>query len=200
MSNDTCTSSPELVCKLISTIPLNNLYKYFKKNKKIQTSSDKLKYNSIIISIFNVKGNHAGDNFAFMVPDKDIIFHRISKLDFLGKNYSIKGSTTFQIEITFRKRDKISKMSEKQIIENIQSGLKKLKFIKNNKDVKFSSLKKFEYAYVIYDLNHRKNVNFLKKEYNKKNIDLIGRWGSWEYLNSDQVINQSKILSKKFAS
>ncbi|MDB9715052.1 NAD(P)-binding protein, partial [Candidatus Pelagibacter ubique] len=26
--------------KLISTIPLNNLYKYFKKNKKIQTSSD----------------------------------------------------------------------------------------------------------------------------------------------------------------
>ena len=186
--------------KLISTIPLNNLYKYFKKNKKIQTSSDKLKYNSIIISIFNVKGNHAGDNFAFMVPDKDIIFHRISKLDFLGKNYSIKGSTTFQIEITFRKRDKISKMSEKQIIENIQSGLKKLKFIKNNKDVKFSSLKKFEYAYVIYDLNHRKNVNFLKKEYNKKNIDLIGRWGSWEYLNSDQVINQSKILSKKFAS
>jgi protoporphyrinogen oxidase len=91
-------------------------------------------------------------------------------------------------------------MSEKQIIEKIQFGLKKLNFIKNNKDVNFFSIKKFEYAYVIYDLNHRKNVDLLKNMYARKNIDLIGRWGSWEYLNSDQVINQSKILSKKFLS
>ena len=155
---------------------------------------------SIIIAIFNVKGDQAGDNFALMVPDKDIIFHRVSKLDFLGKNYSVKNTTTFEIEITYRKGDKISGMSEKQIIEKIQFGLKKLSFIKNNKDVNFFSIKKFEYAYVIYDLNHRKNVDLLKNMYARKNIDLIGRWGSWEYLNSDQVINQSKILSKKFLS
>ena len=183
--------------KLISTIPLNNFYKYFEKNRKLESTSKKLKYNSIIISIFNVKGNQAGSNFALMVPDKNIIFHRISKLDFLGKNYSLKDTTTFEIEITYRKGDKISKMSEQQITKKIQSGLKKLKFIKNKKDIKFSSLKKFKYAYVIYDLNHRKNVDYLKKEYGKKNIDLIGRWGSWEYLNSDQVIYQSKVLSKK---
>ena len=45
----------------------------------------------------NVKGNVGGDNFALMVPNKNIIFHRISKLDFLGKNYSIKKTTTFQM-------------------------------------------------------------------------------------------------------
>ena len=65
-----------------------------------------------------------------MVPDKNIIFHRISKLDFLGKNYSEKGTTTFEVEITFRKGDKISKLSNKQIFNNIIDGLKKLKFIK----------------------------------------------------------------------
>tara|TARA_B110000211_G_C14091331_1_gene559323 strand:+ start:3880 stop:5190 length:1311 start_codon:yes stop_codon:yes gene_type:complete len=183
--------------KLISTIPLNNFYKYFQQKSKLKEVSSKLKYNSIIISIFNVKGNQGGDNFALMIPDRNIIFHRISKLDFLGKNYSLKDTTTFEIEITFRKGDKISKMSKKQIIEEILFGLKKLNFIRNKKDVNFYSSKKFEYAYVIYDLNHRKNVDFLKNEYAKQNIDLIGRWGSWEYLNSDQVINQSKILSKK---
>ena len=63
-------------------------------NKKIPSTviekSKNLKYNSIIIALVNVKGNVAGNNFAFMVPQKDIIFHRISKLDFLGKNYSKK--------------------------------------------------------------------------------------------------------------
>ena len=133
-----------------------------------------------------------------MVPDKNIIFHRISKLDFLGKSYSLSGTTTFEIEVTFKKGDKISKMSKNQIFQKITQGLKKLKFINKVSDVKFKESKTFEYAYVIYDLNHRKNVDFLIKEYEKKNIDLLGRWGSWEYLNSDQVIKQAKDLSKKY--
>jgi protoporphyrinogen oxidase len=184
--------------KIVSTIPLNNFYKYFKKNENYIKTSKKLKYNSIIISIFNVRGNKAGDNFALMVPDKNIIFHRISKLDFLGKNYSLSGTTTFEIEVTFKKGDKISKMSKTQIFQKITQGLKKLKFINKVSDIKFKESRTFEHAYVIYDLNHRKNVDRLIKEYAKKNIDLLGRWGSWEYLNSDQVIKQAKDLSEKF--
>lgn len=34
----------------------------------------------------------------------------------------------------------------------------------------------------------------------KKNIFNLGRWGSWEYLNSDQVIKQSYEFAKKFNS
>ena len=71
------------------------MYKLFTKNYKLQKISNKLQYNSIIIAIVNVKGNVGGKNFALMVPNKNIIFHRLSKLDFLGKNYSKKKSTTF---------------------------------------------------------------------------------------------------------
>ena len=55
----------------------------------------------------NIKGDFGGKNFALMVPNKKIIFHRISKLDFLGNSYSKKNSTTFQIEITYRDKSKI---------------------------------------------------------------------------------------------
>jgi len=196
----TINSNKEIIQtdKIVSTIPLNKLYRYFESDKKITEISKKLKYNSIIISIFNIKGNVAGDNFALMIPDKDIIFHRISKLDFLGKNYSLNRSTTFEVEITFRKGDKISKMNKKQIFLEITKGLKKLKFINKINDINFKDSKRFEHAYVIYDLNHRKNVDLLIKKYAKDDIDLLGRWGTWEYLNSDQVIKQAKDLSEKF--
>jgi protoporphyrinogen oxidase len=184
--------------KLFSTIPLNNFYKIFDTTNQIRKLSKDLKYNSIIISIFNVKGNVGGDNFAFMVPDKKIIFHRLSKLDFLGKNYSIKNSTTFEIEITFRKNTKIAKMNNKKLFTEIYSGLKKIGFVKSKKDINFYNIKKFNYAYVIYDLKHRKNVDNLLNYYQKKQITMAGRWGSWEYLNSDQVINQSNIIAKNF--
>ena len=61
---------------------------------KIKKNQD-LQYNSIIIAMFNIKGNIAGKNFALMVPNKNIIFHRISKLDFLGKKLLFKRINDF---------------------------------------------------------------------------------------------------------
>ncbi len=145
-----------------------------------------------------MKGNVGGNNFAFMVPDKNIIFHRISKLDFLGKSYSKKNSTSFLIEITFRKGDQISKLSNKEILKKILEGLKKLNFCNKREDINFSEIRKFQYAYVIYDLNHRRNVDVILNFYKKKNIVHAGRCGSWEYLNSDQVIHQAENIIKKF--
>ena len=193
------TSKNKMECdKLISTIPLNEFCGMTSKipNDILKKSKD-LKYNSIIICLVNIKGNIAGDNFAFMIPDKEIIFHRLSKLDFLGKKYSIKGTTSFLVEITFKQGDLISKMSNTKIFKKIFQGMEKLKFCKKIKDINFYEIKKFKYAYVIYDLNHRANVDSILNYYEKKNIFNAGRLGSWEYLNSDQVIFQSENLIKK---
>lgn len=184
--------------KIFSTIPLKEFNSIFKGNSSINKSSKKLQYNSIIIAMVNIKGDFGGKNFALMVPNKKIIFHRISKLDFLGNSYSKKNSTTFQIEITYRDKSKIDKMTNKNIFQNIYLGLKELNFIKKKSDINFKSLKRFKYAYVIYDLNHRKNVDQIINFYNKKNISFLGRWGSWEYLNSDQVIAQAYEASEEF--
>jgi protoporphyrinogen oxidase len=193
------TSKNKIECdKLISTIPLNEFCGMTNKipNDILKKSKD-LKYNSIIVCLLNIKGNIAGDNFAFMIPDKEIIFHRLSKLDFLGKKYSIKGTTSFLVEITFKQGDLISKMSNTKIFKKIFQGMEKLKFCKKIKDINFYEIKKFKYAYVIYDLNHRANVDSILNYYEKKNIFNAGRLGSWEYLNSDQVIFQSENLIKK---
>jgi len=182
---------------LINTSPLNTFYKYFKKNQKIRDKSKLLKYNSIIIALININYNIAGNNFAFNISDKDIIFHRICKLDFLGDNYSIQNTTTFLLEITFNPSDTKIFNNSRYIKNKIIEGMLKINFLKNKKDINFFSIKTFEYAYVIYNLQHRKSVDCLIKYYNKLNIKSLGRWGSWEYLNSDQVIKQSEILSKE---
>ena len=57
--------------------------------------------------------------------------------------------------------------------------------------------KSLKYAYVIYDLNHRSNVDIILNYFKKKKIYHAGRCGSWQYLNSDQVIFQSKNLVNK---
>ena len=92
--------------KIVSTMPANefcHIYKDTNKPAEILDTADNLRYNSIAISIVNVKKDYAGDNYAFMVADKNVKFHRISKLDFMGENYHIDGTATYMAEITYRK-------------------------------------------------------------------------------------------------
>ena len=185
--------------KLVSTMPANefaHIYEDANKPQKILEVADNLRYNSIAICIVNVKKDYAGDNYAFMVADKNVIFHRISKLDFMGENYHIDGTATYMAEITYRKNDLNDKASDDELTQKVVEGLKAIGFIDNPDDVNFTDIKRFEYAYVIYDLNHRKNMDFIKDYFNKQGIYLNGRFGSFEYLNMDAVIRQSKNLAE----
>lgn len=185
--------------KLVSTMPVNefaHIYVDENKPQEVLSVADNLRYNSIAICIVNVKKDYAGDNYAFMIADKNVIFHRISKLDFMGENYHIDGTTTYMAEITYRKNDLNDKASDDELTQKVIEGLNTIGFIDNPCDVNFTDIKRFEYAYVIYDLNHRKNMDFLKEYFNKQGVYLNGRFGSFEYLNMDAIIRQSKNLAE----
>lgn len=186
--------------KVISTIPANefcHIYKDEHKPQEVLIAADNLRYNSIAVCIINVKKDYAGDNYAFMVADKNVIFHRISKLDFMGKNYHKEGTATYMAEITYRKNDLNDKQTDEELIKKVVEGLEQIGFIDSQEDVNFAEIKRFEYAYVIYDLNHRKNMDLIKNYFVRQGIYLNGRFGSFEYLNMDAVIRQSKSLAER---
>lgn len=194
------TSEKEYTCdKIISTMPANefcHIYKDANKPQEILNIADSLRYNSIAICIVNVNKDYAGDNYAFMVADKNVKFHRISKLDFMGEHYHKDGTATYMAEITYRKNDLNDKASDEELTQKIIEGLETIGFIDSKEDVNFTDLKRFEYAYVIYDLKHRQNMDAIKEYFAKQGIYLNGRFGSFEYLNMDAIIKQSKNLAE----
>lgn len=187
--------------RVISTIPVNefcHIYTGTQPADDILNNADDLKYNSIAICIVNTKKDYAGDNYAFMVADKNVKFHRISKLDFMGNKYHKDGTATYMAEITYRKNDLNDKSSDKELTDKVIEGLETIGFIDSKEDVNFTDLKRFEYAYVIYDLNHRKNMDKIKSYFENEGVYLNGRFGSFEYLNMDAIIRQSKNLAEVF--
>ena len=195
------TSKKEYICdKIVSTIPANefcHIYEDKNKPQEILNIADNLKYNSIAICIVNVSKDYTGDNYAFMIADKNVKFHRISKLDFMGEHYHINGTATYMAEITYRKNDLNDRATDAELTQKVIEGLKTIGFIDSEKDVNFTDLKRFEYAYVIYDLKHRENMDKIKKYFTTQDIYLNGRFGSFEYLNMDAIIRQSKNLTEK---
>ena len=173
-----------------------HIYEDANKPQEILNIADNLRYNSIAICIVNVSKDYSGDNYAFMVADKNVKFHRISKLDFMGEHYHKDGTATYMAEITYRKNDLNDKASDEELTQKIIEGLETIGFIDSKEDVNFTDLKRFEYAYVIYDLKHRQNMDAIKEYFAKQGIYLNGRFGSFEYLNMDAIIKQSKNLAE----
>lgn len=184
--------------KLINCMPIQELVAVLQDvPDSIKKKSQEMMYNSIAIIIINVKNDTIGDHFALMVPQSDVLFHRISKLDFLGDNYHLKNSTSFLVEVTFRKKSKIAQMSEAEITERCIEDLVKIGFIKNKSQVNFTDFHAEEYAYVIYDLNHRARTDTILEYFRGLNIESSGRWAEFEYMNSDKVIEHSMLLAQK---
>jgi len=143
------------------------------------------------------KKDNIGNNLALYFADKDIIFNRISKLDFLGSNYRLKNHhSTVLAEITYRPKSYLSKLKSKEVRQRVIAGLDKLNLVKKE-DVVDVALRSFEYAYVVYDLNYKKKVDCILKYLLSIGIYCCGRFAEFEYLNIDGVVEHSDKLAKK---
>lgn len=194
-----CVTTDDMSYKcdaLISTIPVQELARAYQAvSEDVLGHVKDLKYNSILIAFAKTKEDLSGDNFAFMNPEKDIIFHRISKMDFLGDAYK-SDSATYMVEVTYRDGDYISKLSDEVLRGRIADGLCRIGFAHSADDVKFINITRHPYAYVIYDLNHKTNMTAIRKFFNNEGIYLHGRFGNFEYWNMDKVLREGKNLSE----
>jgi len=187
--------------KIVNCMPIHELIKVLRHcPREVLEALKNLRYNSIYIVVLNTDQDNIGDNFAVMIAQKDVIFHRVSKLDFMGGVYHLENSSTIMAEVTFREGDLISKMTKQEIIEHCIHDLAKIGFIKEKKSIRFTDIKKEKYAYVIYDLDHEKNTRRILDFLKSIGIESNGRFAEFEYLNMDQVIEHSSELAQRLHS
>ena len=183
---------------LIYTMPIHDFVKATENvPDNVYNAMEGLKYNSILIAFVRTPYDMYGEHYAYTVPDKDVIFHRISKMDFLGDNYHKDGEATFMVEITYRDGDVFSNMSDEIIKEKIAKGFLDIQIAKNLEDVEVLNMTRHKYAYVIYDLNHTENMEVIRNYYQENSIFLNGRFGNFEYWNMDKVLEESKYLCER---
>ncbi len=187
--------------RLISTIPIPQLSMaaaHLLTDQMLETAGA-LKSNAIIICPIRLKKDRIGNHFVVTCADPSIIFHRISKLDFLyGREYADDGSITVVAEITYRNNDSIDTMTDQQVQQRVLDGLRSMRFIESDDECIDMQINRFPYAYVIYDLNHRTNADTIKNYYeNTLGIHLAGRFGEYEYLNMDSIVK--RMLDKSIS-
>jgi len=182
--------------QIVNCMPLHELFKLLETTDEVRQQLSRLLYNSIYVVMVQVKKDNIGDHIALYLPDKDTIFHRLSRLNFLGENYQLpNGASTLMAEVTFRPGSYLASLPQSQIVDQVIDGLVANKLIERG-DIMETTIRHEPYAYVIYDLDHRQNADGVLNYLTSKGIHSAGRFAQFEYLNTDGVVEQTLKLAE----
>lgn len=181
---------------LISCMPLHELMQHIEAPRAVINALNRLRYNSIHIVALQATDDALGSHFSFYIADKKILFHRVSKVDFLGDAYRPNnGCATLLAECTFRPESYLGSLDPEDIKRRVLDDLEQLNIVRK-RNVVDCTVRSFKYAYVIYDLHHRKHADCVLKHLADLGIRCCGRFAEFEYLNMDAVFEHSYGLAQ----
>ena len=124
------------------------------------------------------------------VPDKELgLFNRVSFPSNYSPYVAPAGHCAILAEITYHEGDEVSRMPDQKIIAHVIKSLTNMNIIKE--DIVYTALERHSFAYVIYDLDYKKNIAIVKDFCANYGIGLVGRFSEFEYLNMDGCIRNA---------
>lgn len=184
--------------RLISTLPLPVIVDLLDDAPEtVKTAARNLEHNSIICVNLGVDRADISPHHWLYFYEKDFIFHRISFPMNCSEKTAPPGTSSVCCEIAYSKYRPLEVKGRQNIIQRTIDDLTKAKILKKDDKILVSDVLSLKYAYVIYDLNHRKNVDTIHDYLRSVGIYPCGRFGEWEYFNMDHSIMSGKRTADK---
>jgi protoporphyrinogen oxidase len=181
--------------ELISTMPVHDLLNIWPEAPAAARDAlGKLRYNSLINVLLGFSEDRDLPYTAIYVPDPDLIFHRLSFPKAFSEHCVPKGSSSLMAEITANEGDGVWEMSDDAIIERTIADAAKSGLI-DPATVTYRRVVRFLYGYPVYDLDYRANVTELREAIRGAGIHLLGRFGEFDYINSDVCVERAMALA-----
>lgn len=169
--------------KLASSVPLPVMAEIVRGvPEKVKQAASRLKWTNLSIVSVAFNKPYASDYVWDYVYDEDISTARISKPGIQSSSDVPAGKSSMQFEIY---RGGKEKADEKEDVTSVISAVERLGIAKKE-DILFTDHKFLPYANIIFYNGMEEDRDVVRRYMESLGIRLIGRFGKWEYLWSDQ--------------
>jgi protoporphyrinogen oxidase len=128
----------------------------------------------------------------FYIYDEQIMAARANSPSIKSKDNVPPGCSSMQFEI-YHHPDEV--INRDEVINNTLWALQKMK-ICNEEDVLFTDYRLLPYGNVLFLHDMEKERDYIKAYIKTHGVDLIGRFGEWDYLWSDQSYLSGKTRAE----
>ena len=184
---------------VVSTIPIPNLVSIMSPEvpQIVKDSADKLGYLSLIVLyVVTTKKNLLDTSYVYYL---DRPYHRLAEMDKFCDSLFPAGENMLAVEYSCHRGDEIWNMNENDLLALALPHLEHDNILSRNEMDKLFVIRA-GHAYPIRYFDFRENLDtFLAYVSQQPNIDVLGRTGEYQYIDSDQCMERALVLADKIA-
>lgn len=178
---------------LVIAMPLPDLVEFVDGvPDRVREAGRNLMFNPIYCVNLGVDRPNVTEKHWIYYPE-DTVFHRIFMQSNASPYTQPEGTSSLVCEISYNPVYK--PLPKEGLIERAIEDCKRVGMITPDDRVLCADLIDLKYAYVVYDHDRKKNVGIIHQWMREHGIHCVGRFGEWEYYNSDQAMLSGKKLA-----
>lgn len=180
---------------VVSTMPLDTLVAYLSPPKHVLNAINQLEFRNTILCFVEIdESNIFEDQWLYLHSDK-VLSGRVTNFN-NWDNFEYD-SSILCFEYWCSQKDEIWLMSDDKAISIVQKDLDNLGF-KKPLTIKYFKKINIPKSYPIYAKGYKEHLNILYDFIsNIKNLEIIGRYGSFKYNNQDHSILMGLLAARK---
>ena len=185
---------------IVNTLPINSIIQMLDPlpSKDLIEIADDLKFRNLKVCLIELDFPKLSNNASIYFPDDHIPITRIYEPKNRSPQMAPIDKTSLAIEVPYSQGDRISLLTDGEVIDMVKRTLVKEKLFKDS-DVLDNRLIDIKNAYPILKVNDKGNigelVSFLQSFNNQK---LIGRNVEFDYLHTHKIMERAKHLINTF--
>ena len=185
---------------IVNTLPINSVIQMLDPlpSKNLIKIASNLKFRNLKICLMELDFPKLSNNASIYFPDAHIPITRIYEPKNRSPQMAPIDKTSLAIEVPYSQGDRISLLTDGEVIDMVKRTLVKEKLFKDS-DVLDNRLIDIKNAYPILKVNDKRNigelVSFLQSFNNQK---LIGRNVEFDYLHTHKIMERAKHLINTF--
>ncbi|HEX9340720.1 MAG TPA: FAD-dependent oxidoreductase [Thermoplasmata archaeon] len=186
---------------IVSTIPIPELIRAMPDAPTaVRDAGEALRHRSLVTVMVGLSTPSLNDfSWVYFPRPEDGRFNRISFPSNFSDRVAPEGTSSALAEITCEADDDVWKAPDESLVEHVLERADALGVFRRA-EVIAARVARTRYAYVVFDLDHRRNLDLVKAFAAKQGIRLLGRFGQFDYINTDQCILRGLVLAAELGA
>ena len=182
---------------LVSTIPIPELVRALDgAPADVRAAGEGLAHRSLVTVMVGIDRPNLNDfSWVYFPTPEDGWFNRISFPSNFSDRVAPAGASSAMAEITCSAGDAVWSSADEALAEHVLSHADRLGVFRRS-EVRLTRVARTRYAYVVFDRAHRRNLDRVNAYADRIGLRLLGRFGQFDYINTDQVILRALALAE----
>jgi protoporphyrinogen oxidase len=180
--------------RLVLTLPLCLLPEWFDGlPAEVESASRSLAYQGIFNVNLGIDRPVLSDKHWIYFYEDDYPFHRLSFPGNFSPRNVPEGKSSISTEVAYSRHRPLER---ERMLERTVEALRSAKILDPDDAIELVQAEEILPAYVVYDLDHQRNVATIRAWLEEHGIWAAGRFGEWQYFNMDHSMKSGQSAAE----